>query len=72
MSVPATVLYFTTYDQLRVRFIEHVDPSVAPTLSGLTARLFASTVTSPLELIRTKAQSLSSSQYRGAYVIKER
>ncbi|NXS75468.1 S2539 protein, partial [Pandion haliaetus] len=59
MAVPATVIYFTTYDQLRDylhartgRRGHHI-----PLLAGALARLGAVTVISPLELIRTKMQS---------------
>ncbi|XP_060717208.1 probable mitochondrial glutathione transporter SLC25A40 isoform X1 [Tachysurus vachellii] len=59
MAVPATVIYFTSYDQLcavlRLRMEEKAD--LAPLLAGATARVGAATVISPLELIRTKLQS---------------
>ncbi|XP_032852579.2 solute carrier family 25 member 39 isoform X1 [Tyto alba] len=59
MAVPATVIYFTTYDQLR----EYLHARTGsrghhiPLLAGALARLGAVTVISPLELIRTKMQS---------------
>ncbi|NXE84882.1 S2539 protein, partial [Cochlearius cochlearius] len=59
MAVPATIIYFTTYDQLRAYLHawtgsrgHHI-----PLLAGALARLGAVTVISPLELIRTKMQS---------------
>lgn len=59
MAVPATVIYFTCYDQLcaalRVRMGEYAQ--MAPLLAGATARVGSVTVISPLELIRTKLQS---------------
>ncbi|XP_008321291.1 mitochondrial glutathione transporter SLC25A40 [Cynoglossus semilaevis] len=59
MAVPATVIYFTCYDQLcaalRRRMGSYADE--APLLAGPIARLGAATVISPLELIRTKLQS---------------
>lgn len=59
MAVPATVIYFTCYDQLcaalRVRMGDYAQ--VAPLLAGATARVGSVTVISPLELIRTKLQS---------------
>ncbi|KAM9784470.1 probable mitochondrial glutathione transporter SLC25A39 isoform X1 [Syngnathus typhle] len=59
MAVPATVIYFTCYDQLRdflrVRMGFHGEH--IPLLAGGLARLGAVTVISPLELIRTKMQS---------------
>ncbi|KAM9310423.1 mitochondrial glutathione transporter SLC25A40 isoform 2-T2 [Pholidichthys leucotaenia] len=59
MAVPATVIYFTSYDQLcaalRIRMGDRAH--VAPLLAGAIARVGAVTVISPLELIRTKLQS---------------
>ncbi|XP_073703541.1 mitochondrial glutathione transporter SLC25A40 [Garra rufa] len=59
MAVPATVIYFTCYDQLRaslkLRMGDHSD--YAPLLAGAIARVGSVTVISPLELIRTKMQS---------------
>ncbi|KAM4580013.1 mitochondrial glutathione transporter SLC25A40 [Odontesthes bonariensis] len=59
MAVPATVIYFTCYDQLcaalRVRMGNSAH--VAPLLAGAIARVGSATVISPLELIRTKMQS---------------
>ncbi|XP_032567330.1 LOW QUALITY PROTEIN: solute carrier family 25 member 39 [Chiroxiphia lanceolata] len=60
MAVPATVIYFTTYDQLR-DYLHGPDGSRGPhipLLAGALARRDgAVTVISPLELIRTKMQS---------------
>lgn len=59
MAVPATMIYFTCYDQLcavlRVRMGSHGEE--APLLAGAIARVGSVTVISPLELIRTKLQS---------------
>ncbi|XP_026173505.1 mitochondrial glutathione transporter SLC25A40 [Mastacembelus armatus] len=59
MAVPATVIYFTCYDQLcaalRVRMGDHAQE--APLFAGAIARVGSATVISPLELIRTKLQS---------------
>ncbi|XP_077474690.1 mitochondrial glutathione transporter SLC25A39 isoform X2 [Stigmatopora argus] len=59
MAMPATIIYFTCYDQLRdllrLRMGFHGDH--IPLLAGGLARLGAVTVISPLELIRTKMQS---------------
>uniref|UniRef100_A0A8C7YED8 Mitochondrial glutathione transporter SLC25A39 n=1 Tax=Oryzias sinensis TaxID=183150 RepID=A0A8C7YED8_9TELE len=68
MAVPATIIYFTCYDQLRdfLRFGVGLQGSFVPLLAGALARLGAVTVISPLELIRTKMQSrkLSYSELR--------
>ncbi|XP_029363542.1 mitochondrial glutathione transporter SLC25A39 isoform X1 [Echeneis naucrates] len=59
MAVPATVIYFTCYDQLRdfLRYGLGFQGSHVPLVAGGLARLGAVTVISPLELVRTKMQS---------------
>ncbi|XP_071789315.1 mitochondrial glutathione transporter SLC25A40-like isoform X2 [Asterias amurensis] len=59
MAVPATVLYYTCYDQLKEWMgYENGKSSLAiPMACGGIARVFAVTVISPLELVRTKMQS---------------
>lgn len=62
MAVPATILYYTTYDQLKYRlgFEAGVKNQYwKPMVAGGGARLFACTVIAPLELIRTMMQSRS-------------
>eukprot|EP01083_Nonionella_stella_P023653 65430_1 len=64
MAVPATVLYYSTYDLLRNNLLkwtadtQHtLSGSIAtfmPLISGSCGRLFAATVISPLELMRTQ------------------
>ncbi|XP_040186464.1 solute carrier family 25 member 39 isoform X1 [Rana temporaria] len=59
MAVPATIIYFTCYDQLRDFLYYGVGYSGShiPLIAGAISRLGAVTVISPLELIRTKMQS---------------
>ncbi|XP_069770388.1 mitochondrial glutathione transporter SLC25A40-like [Narcine bancroftii] len=59
MAVPATVIYFTSYDQLRNLMKSQMgyDGNYVPLIAGASARVGAVTVISPLELIRTKSQS---------------
>ncbi|CAK6968847.1 probable mitochondrial glutathione transporter SLC25A39 isoform X1 [Scomber scombrus] len=59
MAVPATVIYFTCYDQLQdfLRYGLGFQGSHIPLVAGGLARLGAVTVISPLELVRTKMQS---------------
>ncbi|XP_037544621.1 solute carrier family 25 member 39 [Nematolebias whitei] len=59
MAVPATIIYFTCYDQLRdfLWFGLGLQGNHIPLLAGGLARLGAVTVISPLELVRTKMQS---------------
>ncbi|CAH1402786.1 unnamed protein product [Nezara viridula] len=66
LAIPATVVYFVSYEQLRTRLSDWANsskpvgtpqPMWSPLVSGCTARLWAATVVSPLELIRTKMQS---------------
>ncbi|XP_058508658.1 probable mitochondrial glutathione transporter SLC25A39 [Solea solea] len=70
MAVPATVVYFTCYDQLKDLLTSGLglQGSHTPLLAGATARLTVATVVCPLELIRTKMQSrrLSYSELRMA------
>jgi solute carrier family 25 protein 39/40 len=58
IAVPSTVLYYMSYDLLlhegRQRFPE-ID-GLAPLMAGTTARIVAASITSPIELIRTRMQ----------------
>ncbi|XP_052473995.1 probable mitochondrial glutathione transporter SLC25A40 [Carassius gibelio] len=72
MAVPATVIYFTCYDQLcavlKHRMGERSD--YAPLLAGAIARVGSATVISPLELVRTKMQSEKQSYQELSAVIR--
>ncbi|KAJ1528026.1 hypothetical protein ONE63_007947 [Megalurothrips usitatus] len=65
LALPATVLYFVAYEQIRYRVkdihskrIGRIEqPFWIPLLAGASARVLSATVVSPLELIRTKMQS---------------
>ncbi|XP_058441026.1 probable mitochondrial glutathione transporter SLC25A40 isoform X2 [Marmota monax] len=59
MAVPATVIYFTCYDQLSAFLRSKLGENETriPIVAGFVARFGAVTVISPLELIRTKMQS---------------
>ncbi|XP_056608972.1 probable mitochondrial glutathione transporter SLC25A39 isoform X2 [Triplophysa dalaica] len=59
MAVPATIIYFTCYDQLRdfLRYGLGYQGDHIPLIAGGLARLGAVSVISPLELVRTKMQS---------------
>ncbi|XP_064089664.1 probable mitochondrial glutathione transporter SLC25A40 isoform X2 [Macrobrachium nipponense] len=65
VAVPNTVIYFTTYENLRNLFVRHVSdgsgapPSWAGGLAGGLARTWAVTIVSPFELVRTKMQAKS-------------
>ncbi|XP_014775128.1 probable mitochondrial glutathione transporter SLC25A40 [Octopus bimaculoides] len=60
MAVPATVIYFTSYEQLK-SFLKHKpwdhNDLWKPMVAGMVARVWAATVISPLELVRTQLQS---------------
>ena len=67
MAVPSTALYFTAYDELKLRLEGRWGDQgatggipVAALTAGALARTAAATVISPLELIRTKMQSRAS------------
>jgi solute carrier family 25 protein 39/40 len=57
MAVPATMLYFTAYDRIRSSLELHSQGQrwgvFAPVISGCSARLLATTLISPIELVRT-------------------
>ncbi|KAI9915663.1 hypothetical protein PsorP6_007892 [Peronosclerospora sorghi] len=59
IAVPSTVLYYMSYDLLlhegRHRFSQY--EGLVPLMAGTTARIVAASITSPIELIRTRMQS---------------
>lgn len=71
LAVPATIVYFVSYEQLRLYLKDRynnkllkessstvsVQPFWIPMIAGGLARIWAATLVSPLELIRTKMQS---------------
>ncbi len=57
LALPTTVIYFTSYEQLKHRMWRSLGPDWAPLTAGALARIWAVTVVSPLELVRTKMQS---------------
>jgi solute carrier family 25 protein 39/40 len=70
MSVPNTVLYFTTYDELvswlrRQESLRSSNNSWMPLVAGSSARLLASLATAPLELIRTRQAIAGASSSSG-------
>ena len=74
MAFPATVLYFTAFEQFNSIYAsllnqtEAEEPFWAPFFGGASARLVTATVVSPLELIRTRMQmdSLSWSETKSS------
>lgn len=56
MSVPATIVYFNLYDKLKDE-LDLRGKQGAPLIAGVSARAFTTTLVSPIELIRTKAQA---------------
>jgi len=59
-SVPQIVIYFSLYEQLRDSFAKGEVP-LAPFWAGSLARTVTTIAVSPIELIRTKQQSLNHS-----------
>uniref|UniRef100_A0A0N4UVI8 Solute carrier family 25 member 40 n=1 Tax=Enterobius vermicularis TaxID=51028 RepID=A0A0N4UVI8_ENTVE len=59
MAVPATVLYYAAYDNMLLRLKKRYKQNSfwLPLIAGIGARTMATTVVSPLEMIRTKMQS---------------
>ena len=74
MAVPATVVYFTMYDQLRDTMLKKYQftyqPMWVPAVAGGMARTIAATLISPLELVRTKMQSQKLSYIEIAQAVK--
>lgn len=66
MAVPATVIYYSGYDQLKVLFgfKEGQRNVFSPALAGMTARTVAVTAICPFELVRTKLQSRQDYTYK--------
>ncbi|RUS85178.1 hypothetical protein EGW08_007082 [Elysia chlorotica] len=59
MAIPATVIYFTAYEQLKAFFsdIDLISRTAQPMVAGSLARVWAATCISPIEMVRTKVQS---------------
>lgn len=66
MSVPATMIYFTLYDQLKIIYgFKPGEKNVfSPMLAGVSARAFAVSCISPIEMVRVKFQSRNEYKYR--------
>lgn len=80
LALPATVVYFVTYEQLRSRlknfhhnrnsvYAKNVDdffyqPAWVPLVAGCTARTWSVMAVSPLELMRIKMQSERMNYFR--------
>ncbi|CCD23122.1 Mtm1p NDAI_0B00880 [Naumovozyma dairenensis CBS 421] len=59
MAVPANIVYFTGYEYMRDNSpISKSFPNFNPLLCGAFARIVAATVVAPLELTKTKLQSI--------------
>ncbi|KAK7203578.1 mitochondrial carrier protein [Myxozyma melibiosi] len=59
MSIPANVIYFVGYDHLRHN-VPIQNDTLAPLVAGAFARTLATSAISPIELFRTRLQSLAS------------
>lgn len=64
MAVPSNIIYFTGYEYIRDRFIFQL-PVITPLLCGSLARVMAATVISPVELLKTRFQSIPSDSLSG-------
>lgn len=65
LAIPSTTIYFTAYDELRhalgTRYPGSVIGTYAPLFAGMISRTATVAMTSPLELLRTKAMQQKSS-----------
>lgn len=66
MSVPSNVVYFIGYEHLRDN-LPLQSPMLTPLLAGSLARTMSATVVSPIELIKTRLQSVSSPSRNKAF-----
>lgn len=58
IGVPSSTIYMLTYDHLlNHTFPSLVPPAIVPLVAGISARTIITSITSPLELIRTNLQS---------------
>ena len=71
MAVPSTVIYYTSYDQLKVQlgFQPEKRNVLAPMTAGSLSRTVAVIAISPIELIRTKMQSRLGYSYREVWSV---
>lgn len=59
MAIPSNIIYFTGYEYIRDKSpIQQCYPKLNPLLCGAFARLIAATSVAPIELIKTKFQSI--------------
>ncbi|XDT40073.1 Mitochondrial carrier protein [Nakaseomyces glabratus] len=73
MAIPANVVYFTGYEYVRDRSpLNGLYPTINPLICGAFARTLAATSVAPLELIKTKLQSIPSSSMKNGSVIMYR
>eukprot|EP00116_Pleurobrachia_bachei_P006507 sb/3466769/ len=66
MIVPSAVLYFTSFDYMRNRgkdFVREAWHPIVPSISGVLSRSINVAVFSPIEMVRTKAQSENQLDY---------
>ncbi|XP_065333400.1 probable mitochondrial glutathione transporter SLC25A40 [Cloeon dipterum] len=79
LALPATVIYFVTYEQVRNRLRTWVSkpgdglaqqPVWVPLVSGGMARVWAASIVSPLEMLRTRMQAQKTSYLEGGRALK--
>lgn len=59
MAIPSNIVYFTGYEYIRDKSpISELYPKINPLLCGAIARIIAATTVAPIELIKTKFQSI--------------
>lgn len=73
MSLPSTIIYYSCYEQLKCLFgyKNDLSNSLIPGIAGGCARISATTITNPLELIRTKKMSANLSYKDLSNTLKE-
>ncbi|KAF4518003.1 hypothetical protein B566_EDAN012753 [Ephemera danica] len=78
LALPATVIYFVTYEQVRSRLRHLAAPGLGlahqplwvPLVAGATARIWTVSIVSPLEMLRTRMQAQKMSYLEAGRVLK--
>ncbi|CCE61610.1 hypothetical protein TPHA_0A05360 [Tetrapisispora phaffii CBS 4417] len=66
MAIPSNIIYFTGYEYMRdLSPLSQTLPSANPIFCGAFARIIAATTIAPLELIKTRLQSIPTSNSMG-------
>ena len=57
LSIPSTIMYFASYDTIKLALSQSDVVAAAPLIAGTSARALTTIVVSPLEFVRTRIQA---------------